>query len=84
MEPTPTPSSPSALATFLSSRTGTLLLLTAWPFLLGLLGLPTGAAEEALRLYRGETVTIECKPCPECPSPAKTEPTPPSPDASTP
>jgi len=41
-------------------------LLTVWPLLLGLLGLPTGAAEEALRMYRGETVTIECKPCPTC------------------
>ena len=39
MEPTPTPSSHSALVTFLSSRAGMTLLLTAWPFLLGLLGL---------------------------------------------
>jgi hypothetical protein len=73
---TDTPSAKPALAqmalTFLSSRAGVTFLLTLWPVILALLGLPTGAAEEALRIYRGETTTpaatTECSPCPACPT----------------
>lgn len=37
---------------FLATPRGITLLLTLWPVLLGVLGLPTGAAEEALEAYQ--------------------------------
>lgn len=36
----------------LATRQGILLLLTLWPTVLALMGLPTGAAEEAIRIYK--------------------------------
>jgi hypothetical protein len=58
----------TALLEFLRTPRGVLLLLTLWPTLLGALGLPTGAAERALTVYRGVLGAVEAPAAPCTPS----------------
>lgn len=56
----------TSLDAFLTTRLGQLLFALAVSALLGVLGIPTGAAQKALEIYTGAPVTLGTCPACEC------------------